>query len=113
MVFDLSRREFLLLNVSAGVAALLPNAFNEGLSTHDQRTLLAMARTVFPHDTGSDRMYKRAVALIDARCRQDPAVARLLSRGLSELDWSCLENFATASEGVRVAALKPLRGSRF
>ena len=108
-----TRRDFLLVNVSAGIAALLPSVLRRGLTTQEQQTLLAVARTIFPHDNVPDRVYLRAIARVDARCRADPTIANALARGLTALEWACPNSFARMSASARISVLRVIRSGRF
>lgn len=113
MVFDITRREFLLVNISAAVYAALPAVFRPGLDDGERRTLLAVARTVFPHKHVDDSVYMRAIAQVEQRCQRHVSLGEVMKRGLASLEWTCGDSFATASEPTRVAALKAMQQSRF
>ena len=50
------------------------------------KTLLVMARDIFPHDKISDRYYMLAIEPYDAAAAKDPALAKLISDGLAQLN---------------------------
>lgn len=93
-----SRRAFLKgSGAAAGVAALstgslmlpardaLAAEFIE-LGAGPGKTLLAMARDIFPHDRISDRYYMLAIEPYDAMAAKDPALKKLILDGVAQLD---------------------------
>lgn len=94
-----SRRAFLKGSgaAAAGVAALstgslmlpardaLAAEFTE-LGAGPGKTLLAMARDIFPHDRISDRYYMLAIEPYDAMAAKDPALKKLIVDGVAQLD---------------------------
>lgn len=93
-----SRRAFLKgSGIAAGVGALsagslmLParEAFAAeftSLGAATGKTLLVMARDIFPHDKISDRYYMLAIEPYDAKAAKDPALAKLIGDGVAQLD---------------------------
>ncbi len=62
------------------------------------KTLIRMARDVFPHDKLSDKYYAAAVAGYEGASAKDPKVKSLLAEGVAALDAS-----ATSAHGQRYA----------
>ncbi len=79
------------------------------LSTSEATTLMAVARTIAPHDTLPDAAYALVVKAIDAESARDAATLGLLREGLTRLG----SGFASAAEPARVAALTALQDSPF
>jgi len=79
------------------------------LSTAEGTTLLAVARTIAPHDTLAEAAYALVVKAIDAECARDAAALAMLREGLARLG----AEFATSSEAVRVTALTAMENSAF
>jgi len=79
------------------------------LSTAEGSTLMAVARTLAPHDTLEDAAYALVVKAIDGAAAGDAATLAMLRDGLARLG----PGFATATEAERVAALTPLESSAF
>ena len=50
------------------------------------KTLLVMARDIFPHDKIADRYYMQAIEPYDAKAAEDPALAKLIRDGVAQLD---------------------------
>jgi hypothetical protein len=50
------------------------------------KTLLVMARDIFPHDKISDRFYMLAIEPYDAAAAKDPALAKLIGDGIAQLN---------------------------
>lgn len=57
------------------------------------KTLLVLARDIFPHDKISDRYYMLAIEPYDAKAAQDPKLKALLVDGVKELDVLAQANF--------------------
>jgi hypothetical protein len=72
-------------------------------------TLMAMARTIAPHDKLEDAAYAIVVQSADADASKDETTRKLLKEGVATLGAS----FATAPENVRVDALKKIEKSPF
>jgi hypothetical protein len=112
----LSRRELLRLFSAAGLAGLIP-AMGEAqdaaslsvLSQHDAERLLAVTRTLFPHDFLDDDSYTRVVATIDSRAAADETAAAAIQAGLADLP----DGFGALTEEQREAHLRELEGSPF
>jgi hypothetical protein len=71
--------------------------------------LLAVTRTICPHDKLDNLAYALVVQAIDADAHHDEHIRTTLKDGLAQLG----PNFATAAEAPRVAALKEIESSPF
>jgi hypothetical protein len=120
----MSRREFLETGretvaggVAVSLAAALPNAtWAAALSAVDQPTadvLLRMCRVLYPHDDLSDDYYAACVEALDQKGAKDPALAQLLSEGVSNLNALNGGSFLDLSEAQQVAALTSIESSSF
>lgn len=88
------------------------------LKPETMRTLIVMARDVYPHDRVADRFYAIAMKLYEAEAAKDPAVKALVEEGVTTLDV-----LAKARHGVpyadlgweeqRVAILREIEGGPF
>jgi hypothetical protein len=113
VVIDLTRRQF-LISVATGVT-VMPAVGWPFLDqfvmfrSEEAQTLLAMAKTLFPHPRIGDSDYMRAVAAIYLRCDADETVSDSVRSGLAVLG----PRFASATEPVRVAVLKRMEGTWF
>lgn len=115
------RREFLrtggvltgLLAAGSPLALLAPSrAWAVDLTTltsAEGTALLAVCRTIAPHDGLEDAAYALVVRTMDEQASRDETFARLLREGLANLGRS----FASADEPTRVAALKKIESSPF
>lgn len=79
------------------------------LTSAEGATLMAMARTIAPHDKLEDAAYALVIQGVDGEAAKDPALAKLLKEGVQGLG----PDFARAPEKARVAALKKIESSGF
>ena len=122
---DITRRVFLKrtggsvawsLTTGAGLATPAPAAgaatrasTTKALNRQEARTLLAVARTLFPHDLLADDYYVKVVAAIDGKALADAGTLAMLRRGLATLG----TKFVLLPESEREKTLRPLEGSQF
>ena len=88
------------------------------LSPEVARTLVQMARDIFPHDRVGDDAYARAVEPYDQAAAADPKVKELFVKGVEALDAAAVKiaqtpYAAVATEAERVQALKAIEGTPF
>lgn len=81
----------------------------KALSTAEGAALMAMTRTIAPHDKLEDAAYAIVVQSADADAAKDPAARKLLTEGIATLG----AGFATALEEARVAQLQKIEKSPF
>jgi PAS domain-containing protein len=79
------------------------------LSSSDGATLMAVARTLAPHDKLDDAAYALVIQSIDADAAKDAQVLAMLRDGIRKLGAA----FATAPEARRVQDLKAMESSFF
>lgn len=115
------RREFLgasgvltgLLAAASPLALLAPSRAwalqLKALTSSDGTTLMAVARTLAPHDKLDDAAYAMVVQAVDADAARDPQVLSMLQDGIRELGPA----FATAPEAGRVRQLQAIESSDF
>lgn len=117
MVFVITRREFLLLNAAFGAGAFAPAIFGSLLvqrfTMEEYRTLIAVARTLFPHDRVDDSVYQEAVDAIEARCCANAQIFSTVRSGIAALENASGGPFADMSAQARVALLKSMEGGSF
>ena len=82
------------------------------------KTLIRMARDVFPHDRLMDKYYVAAVANYDAAAAKDPTVKSLITEGVAALDASATAAHAqryadVPKEEQRVVLLKKIESTPF
>jgi predicted aconitase len=81
----------------------------KAFTTAEGATLMAVTRTIAPHDKLEDAAYAIVVQSVDADAAGDEATRKTLKDGIASLGAS----FATAPENARVAALKKIEQSPF
>jgi hypothetical protein len=79
------------------------------LTAQEGATLLVAARTIAPHDKLEDAAYALVVHSIDAAATKDEGLRKQYQEGLARLG----VDFASASENVRVEALRTVEPSAF
>jgi hypothetical protein len=72
-------------------------------------TLMAMARTIAPHDKLEDAAYALVIKGVDGDAAKDPGLAKLVKEGVQGLG----PDFSSAPEEARVAALKKIEPTPF
>jgi hypothetical protein len=95
----LSRRSFLRTTGAAAIGAgALPGAMAlidprgawamslTTLKPETARTLIQMARDLYPHDRLGEAYYAKAIEPYDAQAAKDPALREMLTAGAAELD---------------------------
>jgi hypothetical protein len=88
------------------------------LTPASMKTLLKMARDVYPHDFLGDSYYITAVKPWDDKAAKDPAIKSLISDGVARLDQDANELYKVpyvdvAWENDRVALLQRIEHSDF
>ena len=116
------RREFLAGSTAAVVAmtvtgtAVMHTREAWGLETkalkpEAMRTLIKMARDIFPHDQLADRFYATAVKTYDEKSDTDPKMKAMIEGGLTRLDTMAKQLYKLPYDQIgweaqRVAVLK-------
>ena len=113
MVYEPTRREFLLLNLSAGLAVLLEPGLGQPLSQAERRTLLGIARTLFPHSNAHDNLYAGAIDALETRCRCDATTLDIVRRGTNLLESATGGHFSESTSHTRTRLLKTLEERPF
>ncbi len=103
-LFSTNRRQFLFTTtvtmVGTAVAPSYILADQRGawamqlntLSTDTARTLLQMARDIYPHDILGDEYYVRAIKPYDKAAGDDASLKKMIVEGISKLDASSLQH---------------------
>ena len=120
----MKRREFLKTGalLVVGTTAAASSLIAEGaagntapalkvLKPHEAQTLFQMSRRIFPHKQLSDAPYWKVVADLDSASKGDPAVDKLISDGVAQLDSS--GKFVELDQQRQVAALKAIDTTPF
>jgi hypothetical protein len=79
------------------------------LTTADAATLMAMARTIAPHDKLDDAAYALVIKAVDQAAVKDDRVRKTIKEGVADLG----AGFATRPENDRSAALRKIESSEF
>lgn len=122
-----NRRSFLKVSAAAGIAVAGTALINAGeawgletkaLPAHTVRTLIVMARDIYPHDRLADKYYAIAIKGWDDKAASDPATKAMIETNIAALD-----AMAKAAHGVgyaevaweadRVALLHPISEGAF
>ncbi|GAA4002442.1 hypothetical protein GCM10022279_27930 [Comamonas faecalis] len=82
------------------------------------KTLVRMARDIYPHDKLADSFYLEAVLPYDAAAVKDKSVKKLLSEGVQDLDQRARQRYGVPyaevkTEDERVALLKDIEATPF
>jgi hypothetical protein len=117
----LRRREFLkttgvltgLLAVGSPWSAFAPSRAwavdLASLTSEEGKALMAVSRTIAPHDKLEDAAYAMVIQAVDAQAGKDPGLLAMLKEGAKGLG----PGFATADESARVEALRKIESSPF
>jgi len=81
----------------------------KALTSGEGATLLAVARTIAPHDKLEDAAYAFVIGAIDGDAAKSPAALALLRTGLKRLG----ADFASAPEAERVRRLEAIESTEF
>lgn len=118
---DTERRDFLktsgvltgILAAGSPLALIAPSRVwaveLKKLTSEEGATLLAVSRTIAPHDKLEDAAYAVVVRALDQDAANDPATLAKLRGGLPRLG----AGFATAPEAERVRRLRALESTEF
>lgn len=79
------------------------------LTTSEGTTLMAVARTICPHDKLEDAAYALVVKAVDTDAGKDESLRNRIREGITKLG----SDFANASEASRVEMLKKIESSEF
>jgi hypothetical protein len=104
--------------VASGTAALVaPDgawALELGaLDEHEGKTLLKMARHLYPHDTLADLYYAGVVEALDGEAKKDADVAKLLQDGVAALDAAHGIEWLSLSNGYQLEVLEGMQETPF
>lgn len=82
------------------------------------KTLVKMARDIFPHDKVPDKFYAAAIASYDQKAASDPQLKTLLNTGVAQLNAAAISSYGKAyadipGEGERIVLLYAIEQSKF
>jgi hypothetical protein len=115
------RREFLkatgvltgVLAIGSPLALIAPSrvwaADLKAFTSAEGAVLMAVARTIAPHDKLEDAAYAIVIQNVDSDATKDPVTSKLMKEGVAVLG----EGFALAPESMRVEALKKIEQTPF
>ena len=83
------------------------------LSTAQGQTLMAMGRTLYPHQKLPDAVYALLAKDLDAKAAGDAGAAKLISEGVAWLNQSAGGDFAKASAPKREEIVRGMEGTAF
>jgi hypothetical protein len=107
--------------IAASVGISIEDAWAENakaLTPATLKTLIKMARDIYPHDFLVDSYYITAISPWDGKAEKDPAVKKLLEDGVRDLDQSAQAKHQRPYTDVgweeeRVALLRGIEGTEF
>ncbi len=79
------------------------------LTTSEGATLMAVARTIAPHDKLDDAAYALVIRALDSDATNDGTIRKLIKAGIADLG----SDFAKKEDSGRAAALKKIESSEF
>lgn len=79
------------------------------LTSSEGAALMAVARTICPHDKLEDPAYALVVKAVDTDATKDESIRKRITEGIAKLG----SDFTNASETSRVEALKKIESSEF
>ena len=122
----MNRRQFMQTSglATAGVVAATSGAVtfasidswaagHAAFDAHVAKTILAVARAAYPHETLADIYYMKVVDDLGAAAAKDAKLAKMLADGVKELDAAVGVDFVDLSDGNKLAVLKANQGGAF
>jgi hypothetical protein len=79
------------------------------LTSSEGTTLMAVARTIMPHDKLDDAAYALVIQAIDSDASKEEKTRKLIRDGIADLGTS----FAASAESARIETLKKMESSAF
>ena len=79
------------------------------LTTSEGTTLMAVSRTIMPHDKLDDAAYALVIRAVDLDASKDDSSRKIIKDGLASLG----PGFARSTENARVEVLKKMESSEF
>ena len=98
-----------MIAAGVGLTATSPGAWALALSrldAHQGKTLLKVARHVFPHDTLDDVYYAGVVQSLDGKAAANADVAAALADGVNALDSATAVPWIDLSDGYQIEILE-------
>ena len=108
-------------SASGGIPMLfMPNAVlaEEVLGSNVFKTLISIARDIFPHDRFADELYANAVGVYADQAKADPALKKLLQDGVAQANAAANSQFGksyaeVSTETQRLAILTAMEKTPF
>lgn len=108
-----SRRDFLMTSVGLALAALMPGCSRPPRREVERRTLVRMARLLYPHDALNDDVYMDVLRPVFARAESKKGFAGILRKGVTMLDAGERGSWLTASSNDQLRALERIEDEPF
>ena len=110
----MTRRSFLSSAAGAALIVALPGCGpKSGLGENDKRTLLRMARLLYPHDALADDIYVEVLQPLQAQAAGDAALAADLRAGFETLDGAAGADWRTAPADNQIETLGRIEDGAF
>lgn len=108
-----SRRDFLTTAAGLALAALMPGCSRPPRRELERRTLVRMARLIYPHDALDDDVYMDVLQPVLARAKSKKGFAGFLRRGVQMLDAGERGSWLSASRDDQLRALERIKDEWF
>lgn len=102
-----------LKRVLAALAALVPGYSRPSRHELERRTLVRVARLLYPHDDLDDDVYMDTLGSVLARAESNQGFAGLLRKGVAILDAGKPGSWLTASPDDQLRALERIKDEPF
>ena len=110
----MTRRKFVASTASATILVMLPRCSTvSGISEEERRSLLRLARLIYPHDALADEVYSDSILPLLARADLDAALESDLLDGFRSMDVSAGGQWIDLSPGQQVVAVERIEDGPF
>ena len=110
----MTRRSFLTSAAGAALIVALPGCEPQsGLGENDKRTLLRMARLLYPHDALADDIYVEVLQPLQVQAAGDATLSADLRAGFETLDGAAGADWRTAPAETQIETLRRIEDGAF
>ena len=110
----MTRRSFLTSAAGVALIVALPGCEPQsGLGENDKRTLLRMARLLYPHDALADDIYVEVLQPLRVQAAGDATLSADLRAGFETLDGAAGADWRTAPAETQIETLKRIEDGAF
>ena len=110
----MTRRSFLTSAAGVALIVALPGCEPQsGLGENDKRTLLRMARLLYPHDALADDIYVEVLQPLQVQAAGDATLSADLRAGFETLDGAAGADWRTAPAETQIETLKRIEDGAF